>query len=384
MDPATLDTPLRGAAFALAMATAAATLARSPRAPAARLAAFCMGGIGAFVVSSAPGALELFGPAAFLFDAWCMATPAAVCALAAVLFRDGFELRPGHWALAGAMVVVTFAGDWGRFALGPLGGYPEIANATLLAGRALALAFLAGGCWLAADSWRDDLVDARRRARLAFMAAITVVFGVLAVSEFVAGPGGASRSRIAAGLAALIAVAAGVLVALARGTLDELFTTPPPEGGRAPGLVRDGAVPAPRPVLASVRSHAVEAALAARTKETMQARQLWKREGLGIAELAKELGTQEHLLRRAINRHLGYRNFNDFLHDWRLKEAAQRLADPAQDALPVLTIALDSGYGSIGPFNRAFKARFGVTPTQYRALCRAETLAAREIGQQSG
>jgi AraC-like DNA-binding protein len=61
---------------------------------------------------------------------------------------------------------------------------------------------------------------------------------------------------------------------------------------------------------------------------------------------------------------------------------AARLADPAQDHLPVLTIALDCGYGSIGPFNRAFKARFGVTPSQYRNL-RATEAAVSEIGQLS-
>ena len=35
--------------------------------------------------------------------------------------------------------------------------------------------------------------------------------------------------------------------------------------------------------------------------------------------------------------------------------------------LPILTIALECGYGSIGPFNRAFRQRFGMTPTEYRA-----------------
>jgi AraC-like DNA-binding protein len=45
----------------------------------------------------------------------------------------------------------------------------------------------------------------------------------------------------------------------------------------------------------------------------------------------------------------------------------------------VLTIALDCGYGSIGPFNRAFKARFGVTPSQFREL-RAKDIAVSEIG----
>ena len=40
--------------------------------------------------------------------------------------------------------------------------------------------------------------------------------------------------------------------------------------------------------------------------------------------------------------------------------------------LPILTIALESGYGSIGPFNRAFRAHFGMTPTEYRAAARME------------
>jgi AraC-like DNA-binding protein len=34
--------------------------------------------------------------------------------------------------------------------------------------------------------------------------------------------------------------------------------------------------------------------------------------------------------------------------------------------LPVLTIALDLGFGSIGPFNRAFKDATGMTPTEFR------------------
>jgi AraC-like DNA-binding protein len=74
----------------------------------------------------------------------------------------------------------------------------------------------------------------------------------------------------------------------------------------------------------------------------------------------------EYRLRRVINRQLGHRNFNDFLNAWRLREAAERLRDPAQARLPILTIALDLGYGSIGTFNRAFKATMGVTPSEFR------------------
>jgi AraC-like DNA-binding protein len=34
--------------------------------------------------------------------------------------------------------------------------------------------------------------------------------------------------------------------------------------------------------------------------------------------------------------------------------------------LPNLTIAIDCGFGSIGPFNRAFKQLVGRTPMAYR------------------
>ena len=95
---------------------------------------------------------------------------------------------------------------------------------------------------------------------------------------------------------------------------------------------------------------------------------LYRREGLTIGTLARILGTQEHLLRRVINRHLGYRNFNVFLNNHRVEEAKAALADPAQAEVPVITIAMDAGFQSLGPFNRAFKAVTGVTPTEYRLL----------------
>jgi len=36
--------------------------------------------------------------------------------------------------------------------------------------------------------------------------------------------------------------------------------------------------------------------------------------------------------------------------------------------VPVITIAMDAGFQSLGPFNRAFKAMTGVTPSEYRKL----------------
>jgi AraC-like DNA-binding protein len=103
-----------------------------------------------------------------------------------------------------------------------------------------------------------------------------------------------------------------------------------------------------------------------RLKARFGSERLYTRESLTIGALAELLGTQEHVLRRVIHHGLGFRSFCDFLHAHRLPEAARRLRDPAARRVPVLTIALEAGYGSIGPFNRAFRERYGMTPTQYR------------------
>ena len=42
----------------------------------------------------------------------------------------------------------------------------------------------------------------------------------------------------------------------------------------------------------------------------------------------------------------------------------------------MLTIAMDAGFQSIGPFNRAFKAATNLTPTEFRRLAMGEDAAA--------
>ena len=87
----------------------------------------------------------------------------------------------------------------------------------------------------------------------------------------------------------------------------------------------------------------------------------------------------EYRLRRLINQRLGYRNFNVFLNEHRIDEAKAALADPSQAEVPVITIAMDAGFQSLGPFNRAFKATTGVTPTEYRRL-KASAASLHHIG----
>ncbi len=105
---------------------------------------------------------------------------------------------------------------------------------------------------------------------------------------------------------------------------------------------------------------------------------VYRQSGLTISALARSLDHPEHRVRRLINGHLGYRNFSAFLNSYRIPEAQKILADPDQVRKPVLTLALELGYGSLGPFNRAFKAATGQTPTEYRQEALASASADSE------
>ena len=85
-----------------------------------------------------------------------------------------------------------------------------------------------------------------------------------------------------------------------------------------------------------------------------------------IASLADQLGSPEHRLRALINQKLGHRNFSSFLNGYRINEAKEKLADRELVDLPILTIAMDLGYNSLAPFNRAFRAETGQTPSDFR------------------
>lgn len=93
---------------------------------------------------------------------------------------------------------------------------------------------------------------------------------------------------------------------------------------------------------------------------------VYREEGLTVARLAEKVRVPEHQLRRLINRELGFRNFTAFLNARRIEDAKAALSNPANGKKQVLQIALELGYGSVAPFNRAFKDATGQTPTEFR------------------
>jgi len=116
-----------------------------------------------------------------------------------------------------------------------------------------------------------------------------------------------------------------------------------------------------------------ETLLSEALQELMDVQKLYRHHGLGIGDVGARLGVPEYRLRRLINRQLGHRNFSSFINGYRLTEARRALEDPTQAEVPILTIALDAGFQSLAPFNRAFKAATGTTPSDYRKRCLSRT-----------
>ncbi|WP_286234927.1 helix-turn-helix domain-containing protein [Thalassotalea sediminis] len=100
--------------------------------------------------------------------------------------------------------------------------------------------------------------------------------------------------------------------------------------------------------------------------QSMAEDKLYRQDGLTIAGLAKHLSIHEYKLRNLINGELNYRNFNDFLNFYRIAEVSEQLTQEAYKTTPVLTLALESGFRSLSSFNKAFKLKHGLTPTEYR------------------
>ncbi|HVS93428.1 MAG TPA: ABC transporter permease [Mucilaginibacter sp.] len=92
---------------------------------------------------------------------------------------------------------------------------------------------------------------------------------------------------------------------------------------------------------------------------------------LSLASLAEKLGLTTHELSRLINTVLK-KSFNDFINEYRVRDVAAKMQDPAYSHITLLGIAFDSGFNSKATFNRTFKQLTGKSPVEYKALLKKE------------
>ncbi|MBK8851822.1 MAG: helix-turn-helix transcriptional regulator [Saprospiraceae bacterium] len=85
---------------------------------------------------------------------------------------------------------------------------------------------------------------------------------------------------------------------------------------------------------------------------------------LSLGDLALRLKTNTSVLSAAINQSF-YKNFNDFVNQYRIDEFLRNIKDPQNSHLTLLAVALDSGFNSKSTFNRAFKKMMGTSPREF-------------------
>lgn len=212
------------------------------------------------------------------------------------------------------------------------------------------------GLWEILRHWNNDLVEARRRLRGGVMIAtgIAVGWGIFSFNFRIGDP----VYRFVA-----INTAIAVLAWLLLQSRTELWQLVP--GGKPSEGSGDTAPPSPAPVNAQMHDDL-------HRLNTLMADGFYRQENLTLAALADALQMPEYRLRATINKSLGYSNFNEYLNDLRIAEAARRLCD--EPDTPITNIALDAGYRTMSSFNRAFRKIHNATPSEYREQ-HASTLA---------
>ena len=126
-----------------------------------------------------------------------------------------------------------------------------------------------------------------------------------------------------------------------------------------------------------------DARLVAELRRQLEDLHAYREPELKVADLAARLGVPEHRVSRLIGQSLGEANFNQWVNRHRVAHARRLLADPACSA-SILDISGDAGFASLGPFNRAFKAATGMTPSAYRTAARQARQAPEDAAKGTG
>lgn len=340
---------LRTAAVLVLLTLAGLMLAARRRDHTPWLGALAAAAVAAFVVTSARGAEAWLGVLVYPLTALCVAKAAFFRLFARGLFSDEMRLGRADWAVIG----ITMAwGLWQQLVFSDIQFQGAATPGQRLVAAGFELWVLGLVLLTLAEAWRGlavDLVERRRRLRILFVAGVSAFLAVAVVVQSYNLVQSTTTPELLTWATLSLILTAGLAAIV---NLVQLRTASwlEPEPSYA------------RPDELSALERQVLRALQSQFDE----RRAYREEGLTITALAGRLRTREQVLRRVINQGLGYRNFKDFLHAYRIREACERLRRVEDSRLPVLSIALDVGYGSIGPFNRAFKARMGMTPTHFR------------------
>jgi AraC-like DNA-binding protein len=286
--------------------------------------------------------------------------------VASSLFDDEFAWN--RWHVIGLMAaIVSLANVW---TLSWQGGDAKVWShifVTIL--KYIHMVCIVAGLSAAARDWRVDLVAARLKIRVF----VVIVSGMALMAMIFAGYYAVEARALDSSLSLfvsplVIATLFGANVFLIRHAdllepaVQSLATFTPTEPQKTPEVD-----PLPQSIEVSDPSDdQAPVAFSKRLAEFMESEHGYRDENLTIGLLASRLKVPEYRLRAHINSTQGFRNFNQFLAHYRIGLACRLLVDPNRSQDKVISIALEVGYASLAPFNKAFKDKTGLTPTDYR------------------
>ena len=105
--------------------------------------------------------------------------------------------------------------------------------------------------------------------------------------------------------------------------------------------------------------------LSGRLRKYMEQEKPHLNPALSLKDFALAMDTYPHYITQVLNT-IFNQNFYDFVNHYRIEEAERQLADPSKKNLTILAIAFDCGFNSKATFNRVFKEKKGITPSEYK------------------
>jgi AraC-like DNA-binding protein len=279
----------------------------------------------------------------------------------------GFMIVALFWMFTRALVQDDYRPaslDWGLMVLNaamfvPICIFPSAASAIFkIAHLLLSLILIGDAMRIAITGLGDDLVESRRRTVRTLIVIIPVI-GVVIAGFVVLETLNLDAPPVL--LSGIMLVTLTAFTAAMSSLREDLIST-----SRKPRKTEESALPP---------ADRIEIA---RLQKLMQDG-VYLEPNLSIGALAARMNVPEHRLRRLINNHLGHRNFASFINDHRIDEARRRLADTGTAREQITGIAFDLGFASLAPFNRAFRERAGVSPTEYRAKALENALHASAV-----
>lgn len=86
---------------------------------------------------------------------------------------------------------------------------------------------------------------------------------------------------------------------------------------------------------------------------------------ISVGKLAKQLDVKPEYLSDILNSELK-QNFFDFINTYRINEFKEKVKEPNNNNLTLIGIAYDCGFNSKATFNRVFKQKEKMTPSEYK------------------